>query len=109
MSKPKTHKKMYRQGDVLLIEATPPEFDHKPVDPENGRLILVRGEATGHHHSVAAKHAILCLVGAEMFLRCLRKTDLEHQEHGPIPLDPGTYRVIRQKEYTSKEYRNVAD
>lgn len=32
-----------------------------------------------------------------------------HQEHGPITLPPGNYRVQIQREYSPEEIRNVAD
>lgn len=99
-----------RQGDVFLERIDKlPDGEQKIVSPEGSRLILVRGEATGHHHSVAAHNAIVMLIGTEMFLRCLKKTTLRHQEHGPIPVLPGNYRVTRQREYTPEEIRNVED
>jgi len=99
-----------RQGDVFLerIEKLP-EGEQKTVGVEGSRLILVRGEATGHHHSVAARNAILMLIGTEMFLRVIRQTKLKHQEHGPITLPPGDYAVKRQREYEPEGLRNVAD
>lgn len=32
-----------------------------------------------------------------------------HEEHGPITLTTGLYRVVRQREYTPTAIRNVAD
>ena len=34
---------------------------------------------------------------------------LTHQEHAPIALAPGAYRVTRQREYTPEAIRTVAD
>jgi hypothetical protein len=34
---------------------------------------------------------------------------LEHQEHDPIVIPPGAYRVIRQREYAPEDIRNIAD
>jgi hypothetical protein len=34
---------------------------------------------------------------------------LTHEEHAPIPLPAGAYRVVRQREYTSEQVRDVAD
>lgn len=99
---------MYRQGDVFLMKAQIPK-DAKPIQDENGLLILARGEATGHHHSVSARNAIMLMVGTVMYLRCLRKTELKHQEHGPIVLPKGDYIVKRQREYHPEEIRNVQD
>ena len=100
----------YRQGDVALIRVdAAPTGRH--VAPEHGRLILARGEATGHHHSVAVEDAELLVTDAEeVFLRIMAPTPLEHQEHGAITLAPGVYRVVRQREYQPGELpRQVAD
>ena len=41
----------YRQGDILLTEVPELPVGVSGVKAENGRLIVARGEATGHHHS----------------------------------------------------------
>jgi hypothetical protein len=46
-------KKMYRQGDVLLERVAKLPEQIKRVRRENGLIILARGEATGHHHSIS--------------------------------------------------------
>lgn len=43
------------------------------------------------------------------FLFVDRPCVLTHQEHGPIALAPGSYEVIRQREYSPEAIRNVAD
>jgi hypothetical protein len=104
---------IYRQGDVLLTRVDPPpalEDGFTPQRSENGRLILARGEVTGHHHSVAERDAEM-IAGAEaIFLRIMAPTPLEHQEHAAITLEPGVYRVTRQREYAPQAMpRQVAD
>jgi hypothetical protein len=89
---------MFRQGDVLLVPVT--EMPHgRPVEADAGRLVLARGEATGHHHSVAVEDGELVDAAEGVFLRIMAPTPLEHQEHAPITLQPGVYRVVRQREY----------
>jgi hypothetical protein len=34
---------------------------------------------------------------------------LEHDEHDTITLPPGSYRIVRQREYAPEEIRYVAD
>jgi len=89
---------MFRQGDVLLVPVAAMPTG-RPVEAENGRLVLARGEATGHHHSVAVSDAELIDSAEGVFLRIMAATPLEHQEHGAITLEPGVYRVVRQREY----------
>jgi hypothetical protein len=100
---------MIRQGDVLLIPANEIPADATKQKSEKGRLILARGEATGHHHSVAARNAVLFLVGVELYLRVIKNAMLEHQEHGAIQIPAGDYRSIRQREYTPENIRTVQD
>lgn len=42
-----------RQGDVLLLPVKAVPDGAAPVPPEDGRVVLARGEATLHHHSFA--------------------------------------------------------
>ena len=82
-----------------------------PTDavPVNGPTILAHGELTGHAHEIKSKHARLFERAGERFLRVTRWVVLRHQEHAPITLAPGTYRVIRQREYSPEAILNVAD
>jgi len=40
------------QGDLLVTRISAIPANAVPEQPENGRLILARAEATGHHHSL---------------------------------------------------------
>jgi hypothetical protein len=99
---------MYRQGDVLITTAAIPSGATKTSPGSRGH-VLAEGEATGHAHVVSPAHVLAYLVGLEMYLRVLRETPVEHEEHDAITLPPGDYRVTRQREYTPEEIRNVAD
>ena len=103
----------YRQGDVLIerIDAIPAAV--VPATHQAGRWILAEGEVTGHTHSVAAEDATVLLLELdnemEMYLRVHTATEVTHQEHGPITLAPGDYRIGRQREYSPERIRRVAD
>jgi hypothetical protein len=99
----------HRQGDVGLLQVPELPTQCEELATENGRIILAYGEVTGHHHSVDAVCAQLLGTGEEQFLRVTQATQLEHQEHAPIGLAPGIYRVLRQREYHPVAIRNVAD
>lgn len=98
---------LYRHGD-LLIENT-------PTIPECTRLlshlVLAEGELTGHEHRIAEKDsAELHQANGDLFLRVKEeRATLIHQEHGPIALPRGVYRVWRQREYSPAEIRVVRD
>lgn len=116
MTTPKTKGKMkpqiYRQGDVLLerVNSAPPIGEKQK---HGGKIILALGEATGHHHAIDLdepdsadwwKHA-----DGTQTVTLKKPATVTHQEHDPLPLAPGSYRVTRQREYHREIGRNVAD
>jgi hypothetical protein len=102
----------FRQGDVFLISVNPQQVpsDATRVEREGGRVVLAHGEATGHSHAIADRHAVLLSSGAERYLRVSRPVSLYHEEHEEIRLPPATYRVVIQREYQPGELpRTVID
>ncbi len=101
-------KKIYRQGDVLIITV-----DSIPKGKKQTKIIrLANGEVTGHHHSIFSSGAIGFADdenGLTEFLDVSAPVELEHQEHDTITIPPGIYRSVIQSEYTPKEIRKVAD
>ncbi len=109
---------IFRQGDVLVQRvATLPRVGRDLA--EQGRVILAHGEVTGHAHQVVPENTTdLATPPAAFFeqpdgTRVLfvdRPCSLVHQEHAPIQLLPGVYRVVRQREYVAEDLnRSVAD
>lgn len=103
----------FRQGDVLVIPAKAIPATAKQVDPENGRIILAHGEATGHHHSFAHGRGVTMFRddgnGGGNFLQVTEAAPLVHQEHTALTAEPGAYEVRRQRTYVSGLVRRVAD
>lgn len=101
--------KMYRQGDVLIqkIESLPGET--QSVQARDGYFVLAEGEATGHAHRVLADRTQMFMFGALLYMKVLERAQVFHEEHGPIDLPEGLYKVSRQREYTPEAIRNVAD
>jgi hypothetical protein len=91
-----------QQGDVLLqqVEGLPRGAIR---DPQRGRLVLARGEATGHTHAVQSGKAALWSLTrdgvAELYLEVLEPVVIVHDEHKPLAVPAGIYRVGRVKEY----------
>jgi hypothetical protein len=98
---------MWRQGDVFIAPV--------PTIPRSAKFrpggVLVEGELTGHSHRVADLRTVEVLQdGDELFLRVSADTaTIVHQEHGPITLSRGTYRVWGQREYSPEAIRRVLD
>jgi hypothetical protein len=103
---------MYRQGDVLIIpiKSMPCQLD--VVSRESGRIVLAHGEVTGHAHVITSERATLFRDPklAAIFM-CVKDSSvtLEHDEHDTIVIPPGSYCVVRQREYSPQAIRDVAD
>lgn len=99
-----------RQGDVLLhpVECIPEDAVRQK---HQKRLVLAEGEVTGHAHAIRAQAKQLrhFTNGSEVYLEVNFPVTLEHEEHGPLTLEPGCYQVRRQVEEWMDEVRQVAD
>ena len=109
---PKEEAMQFRQGDVFVEKIDNQVREElTEVKPDQGRVVLAYGEVTGHAHALKAKDAKLFEVKGwvDRVLVVAKATALMHEEHAPIELPPGTYRVKRQREYHPEEIRTVAD
>ncbi|MFF7329778.1 hypothetical protein [Streptomyces sp. NPDC008150] len=108
---------MYRQGDVLIVplaeEAVPSHVAAAPRERRDGRgrLVLALGEVTGHTHAVVGPGELVREQGpfGPFLLHLPQGGRVVHEEHGPIALPKGWFRVIRQREYVPGSVRIVAD
>jgi len=103
--------KLFRQGDVLLerIDKLPKGVKNQRV---KGKVVLAYGEVTGHHHAIH-KGKVKVFRHPETQATYIEVAEaiaaLTHEEHAPILLDPGFYKVDIQREYSPEEIRNVQD
>ncbi|WP_433078334.1 hypothetical protein ACQP1P_37075 [Dactylosporangium sp. CA-052675] len=77
-----------------------------------GRMVLARGEATGHAHVIVGPDTLLLADRDDidrLFVRIVTKARVVHEEHGTITIPAGDYRIVRQREYVPGAYRYVAD
>ena len=98
---------IWRHGDVLI--ASVPSLPARAKASESA--ILVHGELTGHSHRILERSAAeLWELDGSLYLKVIAdKATVVHQEHGPITLPRGSYRVWIQREYTPATIRRVAD
>jgi hypothetical protein len=98
----------YRQGDLLFVR-----LDIQPAGELTVRqnAVIVVGEATGHAHRLQTGRAGMILedFDGSLYLNIAHMTQVVHEEHSPIILDPGWWLVIRQREYTPDAMGTVAD
>lgn len=96
----------YQQGDVII----------QRVKEVNGNklnhLTLAVGEATGHHHTITEGEAELYEIEGTLFLKVKsEKATLTHQEHNPIVIEKGDYKIgiVREYNHFAEEARRVVD
>ncbi len=98
---------MWRHGDVFIqaCDGIPSGATKLP------HCILAKGELTGHAHRIEDRGvAELFRQQGTLFLRVTGEcATVTHEEHGPISLEQGTYRVWIQREYSPEEIRRVVD
>ena len=99
----------YQQGDVIIekIETLPQNLKSLP------HRVLADGEVTGHKHVVAEEELSDLFVdeNGNLFLKTSGRTTVKHEEHKPITIEPGNYKIRRVQEYDhfEEEARNVRD
>lgn len=107
---------LYFQGDVCIerIDAAPAAAPSSPPQAD-GSHVLAWGELTGHRHAAYGDVRLLrekqVLSGefAQLYLGHLIVGEagavVRHEEHAPIPLAKGVYRVRRQREFDENSAR----
>lgn len=111
----KVQERLFQQGDVLFYLQASSDLPKnlKPVQSKFGRVVFAEGEVTGHHHSVGLEEGV-ALFEDESGTRwaTVKKTaTVRHQEHGPVTLTPGTYKIgiVREVDPFAEEVRKVRD
>lgn len=94
--------KQYRQGDIYIEEVSSLPKGLK----KRKNLVILYGEATNHSHRLLEGSVFDGKNGA-IYLELLKNTQIVHDEHGPIDLPKGVYKVSRQREYVMKDMVRV--
>lgn len=73
--------------------------------------VLARGEVTGHSHEVVGQAVVMTDSTTQYVQVNGTEAVLQHEEHKPVTLPKGTYRVRIQREYDilNDEVRQVRD
>ena len=100
-----------QQGDVL--------FHREPFPTDTASVTKLRtsviqeGEHTGHaHRLVSGEYEFVEVPDTKArHLRVITPTLLKHEEHAPIELPPGEYRIgiVREYDHFEEEARYVRD
>ena len=98
---------LFRHGDVLIQKVS-----KLPADVRRLRhRTLAHGELTGHSHQIQESHGVALWESlSDLFLEIESPhATVVHQEHAPIEIPAGIYRVWRQREYTPERIVVVRD
>lgn len=112
--------RLYAQGDILLELVGDIAPTGTILSPgSDGAHVLAEGEVTGHRHAIHDRvtffrdDSLARDIPSGLYVGHVRVDDAEarlvHEEHSPIALPRGTYRVRRQRELEPRDARLVAD
>jgi len=111
---------MFAQGDLLIERVADVEPSGTILSADAaGAVVLAEGEMTGHRHCIYDRvtmfrdDALAREIPAGLYLGHVKvaggSATVVHQEHAPLTLLEGTYRVRRQRELEPKDAVLVAD
>ena len=97
------------QGDILIERVDDAPVSGRVLQSvDDGSAVVAAGEATGHHHRIFGSvalyrdDALAREIPAGLYVAHVQvkgpAARLEHEEHAPITLEQGTYRVRRQRQ-----------
>lgn len=98
----------YQQGDVIMELVK--EVKGRLNKDHNG--IVAYGEATGHKHRFADLTGLDFFEdGDTLYLKLKNPSTIMHEEHGPIELPAGSYRIriVEEYDHFAEEARLVID
>jgi hypothetical protein len=113
-------KELFAQGDLLFerVDDTAPSGTIVQA-LVGGSTVLAEGEATGHRHAIYDRVTMFRDdhlardIPSGLYVGHLQVDGplarVEHDEHAPINLTRGTYRVRRQRELEPNDARIIAD
>jgi len=100
------NKKLFRQGDVMLVE-----IQELPKNLKEKDNVLALGEVTGHSHRFESKQKIVFQdEEGQQFVTLPKSQKLVHEEHQVLEIPKGKYKVVLQREFDIVEgTRQVLD
>jgi len=97
----------YQQGDVLIKPVDEVPAEAAPL----ARPVIGEGELTGHEHLALGEAAVVLEDGDARFLVAPHGAEAVHEEHAPVTVPAGTYRIewVREYDHFAEEARRVCE
>lgn len=101
---------MYQQGDVLLFAVSEIPNTAKEEKRSKRGYVLAEGEVTGHAHVIDSEIEFY-RDGENLYFKTANEATVRHEEHGPITVPPGIYRVgiVQEYDYDAEAAKGVVD
>jgi hypothetical protein len=111
---------MYAQGDLLIERVDDVQPSGTIIAPDaGGALVLAEGELSGHRHAIFERatmfrdDALAHDIPSGLYIGHVKVVHgaavVQHDEHAPITMREGTYRVRRQRELEPRDAVIIAD
>ena len=111
---------IFAQGDVLIERVADILPSGSSIVPgADGAVVLAEGEVTGHRHAIYdavtmfRDDALARDIPDGLYIGHVRvegaHARVQHEEHSPIDLPKGVWRVRRQRELEPRDVRIVSD
>ena len=111
---------MFAQGDLLIERVDDLEPSGTLLSSDaNGAMVLAEGEHTGHRHAIFDRvtmfrdDALAREIPSGLYIGHVKVAGgsavIHHEEHAPVTLLSGTYRIRRQRELEPKDATIVSD
>lgn len=111
----KTFQNQAAQGDFLITRVDALPAAAVPDSPDGAHFVIAHSE-TGHNHVIERANATLYRLPEsiyEAFLVVDAPAVIEHRRsfdtHAPLRVEPGVYRINRQREYAPEGSRRAQD
>jgi hypothetical protein len=89
---------MIVQGDVFFVKTRTIPGEAKKVNRKSRGFVIAEGEATGHAHVIEAEIELYEKNGI-LYLNTSKQVQVTHEEHLPVTLPPGIWKVGTVREY----------
>lgn len=101
---------MYQQGDVLLFPVNKIPVSAKRENRKERGYVLAEGESTGHAHVIDSEIEFY-RDGDQLYFRAKSEVIVKHEEHNPVTVPAGTYRIgiVQEYDYDAEAAKNVID
>ena len=101
---------MIVQGDVFFSKVRAIPQSVTCVSRSERGCIIAKGEATGHAHVIDGDIELYEKDGV-LFIKIANEVEVRHEEHQPVLISPGTWRVgiVREYDPFMEEISHVTD